>query len=78
MIYNVVNHGKSCGIEVDSYIDRDVAIKAAKDFLESVDPGGWEEWRGNAKFLFYAYYGESAIWVIKTHLNDETPEVKLV
>lgn len=72
IIYNLIHNGKNFGIEVESYIDQDVAVAAAKDYLDSVDPGEWEEWTGNpAAFIFYAYYqsGESSIAVVKTELR---------
>lgn len=77
IIYNLVHHGKSFGIEVESYADKDLAVSAAKDYLNSVDPGEWEEWTGNPKaYIFYAYYqsGESSIWVVQTHVRYR-PEV---
>lgn len=75
IIYNVICKDKSSGIHVDSYADRELAIQAARDFLDSVAPGDWEEWKGNRNaFIFFAYYGESDISVVSTHLNYR-PEV---
>lgn len=72
IIYNIIHHGKGVGIAVESFTSSEVAVSYAKDYLESISPGDWEEWTGNPKaYIFYAYYGESTIAVVETPLNEQ-------
>jgi hypothetical protein len=70
-IWHVIVQDKHFDVTVDSYVDRDDAIRAARDYLTSVAESDWEEWTGNPKaFAFFAYYGgnENTVRVIDGHL----------